>query len=64
MLKDAMKSQNAEYFRRLGDMENNQKEIAAKLNEAVDILRESSDRERRFQEDVLDLFVRYTQQLT
>jgi predicted transcriptional regulator len=64
MLREAMQSQHAEYSRRLEDMENNQKEIAAKLNEAVDILRESADRERRLQEDVLDLFARYAGQVT
>jgi uncharacterized membrane-anchored protein YhcB (DUF1043 family) len=64
MLRDVMKSQHTEYSRRLEDMENNQKEIAAKLNEAVDILRESAEREKRFQEDVLDLLARYTQQVT
>jgi DNA-binding transcriptional MerR regulator len=64
MLRDAMQVQNAEYSQRLEDIENNQKEIAAKLNEAVDILRESADREKRFQEDILDLFARFTQQVT
>jgi predicted transcriptional regulator len=64
MLRDAMMSHNAEYSRRLEDMEHNQKVIAARLNEAVDILRQSAEREKRFQEDVLDLLARYTQQVT
>ena len=64
MLRDAINSRNAEYSRRLEDMANNQKEMSAKLNEAVDILRESADREKRFQKDLLDLFARYTQQVT
>lgn len=64
MLGDAMRSQNAEYSRRLEDMEHNQKDIAAKLNEAVSILRESAEREKRFQEDVIDLLSRYTRQVT
>jgi DNA-binding transcriptional MerR regulator len=58
LLRDTMEAQNAEYSRRLEDMEHNQREIAARLNEAVDILRESADREKRFQEDVLDLLAR------
>ena len=58
MLRDAIEDQNAEYSRRLQDMELNQKDIAAKLNEAVDILRETAGREKRFQEDVLDLLAR------
>jgi hypothetical protein len=64
MLRDAINAQNAEFSRRLDGMENNQKEIAAKLNEVVDILRESADREKRFHEDVLHLFARYAQQVT
>ena len=64
MLRDAINAQNAECSRRLDGMENNQKEIAAKLNEVVDILRESADRERRVHEDVLGVFARYTQQVT
>jgi predicted transcriptional regulator len=59
MLSDAMKSQNAEYSQRLEDMEHNQKIIAAKLNEAVDILRESAEREKHFQQDVIDLLARF-----
>jgi hypothetical protein len=64
MLRDTMEAQNEEYSRRLEDMEHNQKDIAAKLNEAVDILRESAEREKRFQEDLLDLLARYTQHVT
>jgi predicted ArsR family transcriptional regulator len=64
MLRDVMEAQNAEYARRLEDMENNQRDIAAKLDEAVDVLHESAEREKRFQEDVLDLLARYAQQVT
>jgi len=64
MLRDAMEAQNGEFLRRLEDMEHNQKDIAAKLNEAVDILRESAEREKRFQEGVLDLLASYAQQVT
>ena len=48
MLRDVMGAQNAEYARRLEDMENNQRDIAAKLDEAVDVLHE----ERRTREKV------------
>jgi hypothetical protein len=64
MLRDSMEAQNTQYSRRLENMEQNQRDIAAKLNEAVDILRESAEREQRFQEDVLDLLARYTQEIT
>jgi hypothetical protein len=64
MLRDVMESQNAEYSRRLEEMEHNQRDIAATLNEAVDILRETAEREKRFQQDVLDLLVRYAQHAT
>ena len=64
MLRDAINSQHAEYSRRLDGMEDNQKEIAAKLNEVVDILRQSADREKLFHKDNLALFARYTQQAT
>jgi len=64
MLKETMISQSAVYSRRLEDMEQNQKVIAAKLNEAVDVLRQSAEREKRFQEDVLDLLARFTHQVT
>ena len=60
-LRNAMEAQGAEYSRRLEGMEQNQKDIAAKLNEAVDVLRESAQREKRFHEDVLDLLARYTE---
>ena len=62
-LRDAIESQNTQYSLRLEVLENNQKEIAARLNEVVDILREPSDREKRFQEDMIDLFARFTQQV-
>jgi predicted transcriptional regulator len=64
MLRDAMQAQNAEYSRRLEGIEDNQREIAAKLNEAVDILRKSAEREERYQEVVLDILARYTHQIT
>ena len=64
MLRDVMEAQNAEYARRLEEMENNQRDIAAKLDEAVDVLRKTAEREKRFQEDVLDLLARYAQQVT
>lgn len=56
--------QNAQYSRRLQDVENGQREIAAGLNDVVDIPRDSADNERRFQRDMLDLFTRFTQQVT
>ncbi len=40
-------------------MENSQQEIAARLNDLVDVLRESADNERRFQRDMLDLFAQW-----
>jgi predicted transcriptional regulator len=64
MLRDVMEAQNAEYARRLEEMENNQRDIAAKLDEAVDVLRKTAEREKRFQEDVLDLLARFAQQVT
>jgi hypothetical protein len=64
MLRDVMETQNAEYVRRLEDMENNQRDIAAKLDGG----RRRTARERRTrekaQEDVLDLLARYAQQVT
>ena len=64
MLRDAMEAQNSEYARRLEDVELHQKDVAAKLNEVVDILRKSAEREQRFQEDVLALLARFAQKVT
>lgn len=63
MLLDILEAQGEEDSRRMQDMEENLKDIVAKLNEAVDILRESAEREKRFQEDVLDLLGRHEQQI-